>query len=230
MMPYQPNNRNPIPPSAWQDWTVACASGEFLGITAAAAIAFGHRMLLGEPQTGSDGLLNLFFMLIAGVLEGGILAYFQYRLIGKFIPEIAWKQWLAYTVVAAVIGWMLGMLPSLFLSGNDATATMQEPEPIIYYSLAGLMGLLLGALFGYFQWLPLKGLRKEAILWIPANAIGWAVGMVFIFIGASWPDEMTPWYLILLAGAVGGISAGLSVGAITGFFLLRILQSGPKQR
>ena len=122
---------------------------------------------------------------------------------------------------------MLGMLPSLFLTGNGATDPGMEPSPLVYYSMAALMGLLLGALFGYFQWLPLKGLRKEAMLWIPANSLGWAVGMVFIFLGASWPNANTGWPLILLAGALGGIAGGLSVGVITGFFLLRIARSAP---
>ncbi|MCI5093571.1 hypothetical protein, partial [Phaeodactylibacter sp.] len=207
----------------------ACGTGEFLGITAAAGIAIAHRLLLGEPASNSDRLLNLFFMLLAGALEGSILAYFQYRLIGKIFPEIAWKQWLAYTIAAAISAWMLGMLPSLFLTENGATDPGMEPAPLIFYSMAALMGLLLGALFGYFQWLTLKGLRKEAMLWIPANALGWAVGMVFIFLGASWPDTSTGWPLILLAGALGGITGGLSVGAVTGFFLLRIARSDHKR-
>jgi hypothetical protein len=65
------------------------------------------------------------------------------------------------------------------------------------------------------------------MLWIPANALGWAVGMVFIFLGASWPDASTGWPLILLAGGLSGIAGGLSVGVVTGFFLLRIARSAP---
>jgi hypothetical protein len=229
MTRYIPNGRPGLPPGTWKKWVFACGTGEFLGITAAAGIAIAHRLLLGEPASNSDRLLNLFFMLLAGALEGSILAYFQYRLIGKIFPEIAWKQWLAYTIAAAISAWMLGMLPSLFLTENGATDPGMEPAPLIFYSMAALMGLLLGALFGYFQWLPLKGLRKEAMLWIPANALGWAVGMVFIFLGASWPDTSTGWPLILLAGALGGITGGLSVGAVTGFFLLRIARSDHKR-
>ncbi len=228
MTQYIPNGRPSLPPDTWKKWVKACSAGAFLGIAAATAIAIGYRLLLGEPSGSSDRLLNLFFMLAAGALEGSVLAYFQYRLIGKIFPEIAWKQWLAYTIAAAVTAWMLGILPSLFLTGNGATDPSLEPAPLVYYSMAALMGLLLGALFGYFQWLPLKGLRKEAMLWIPANALSWAAGMMFIFLGASWPDASMGWPLTLLAGALSGIAGGLSVGVVTGFFLLRIARSAPK--
>ncbi|MEQ8705941.1 MAG: hypothetical protein RIC19_18575 [Phaeodactylibacter sp.] len=228
MTQYLPNGRSALPANIWKRWMLACGSGEFLGIVAAAAIAIGYQLLLGEPSTPSDRMLHLFFMLLAGVIEGGILAYFQYRLIGKLFPEIAWKQWLSYTIAAAVSGWMLGIQPVLLITGNGATEAMAAPSPAVYYSMAALTGLLLGTLFGYFQWLPLKGLRKEAMLWIPANALGWAVGMVFIFLGASLPDEAMAWPLILLPGAMGGILGGWSVGAITGFFLLRILRTARK--
>jgi hypothetical protein len=228
MTQYIPNGRPGLPPDTWKKWVLACGTGAFLGITAAAALAIAHRMLLGEPASNADRILYLFFMLLAGTLEGSILAYFQYRLIGKIFPEIAWKQWLAYTIAATLIAWMLGILPSLFLTGNGATDPTLQPSTLACYSMAALMGLLLGALFGYFQWLPLKGLRKEAMLWIPANALGWAVGMVFVFLGATWTEAITSWPFALLASALSGMAGGLSVGAIAGFFLLRIARSAPK--
>lgn len=229
MTQYIPNSRPALPPGTWKKWVLACGTGAFLGITAAAAIVIAYRLLLGDPVNHSDRLLHLFFMLVAGALEGSLLAYFQYRLIGKIFPEIAWKQWLAYTIAAAIIAWMLGLLPSLFLTGNGATDPTLQTTPLIYYSMAALIGLLPGALFGYFQWLPLKGLRREAMLWIPANALGWSAGMVFIFLSASSLGANTRWPMILLAGALGGMASGLSVGIVTGFFLLRIIRSAPMQ-
>lgn len=219
------NGQSPLPHRLWQRWTAACGVGEFLGIAAAAATAIGHRYLLGEPSSTEGRLLNLFFMALAGLLEGSILAYFQYRLIQKIFPQVAWKQWLAYTVAATIVGWMLGILPSLFVTGGAEEVTVQASGTPAYYSMAALIGLLLGALFGYFQWLPLKGLRQNALLWVPANALGWAAGMVFIFLGASLPDETTAWPLVLLYGALGGALGSLSVGAVTGWFLLKIAGS-----
>ena len=95
--------------------------------------------------------MSLFFMALASVAEGGVLAYFQYRLIEKAFPQIAWKQWLTYTVAAALVCWMLGILPSRFLIPGGAAISMQASQPLAYYSVAGLIGLLLGAVFGYFH-------------------------------------------------------------------------------
>jgi hypothetical protein len=172
-----------------------------------------------------DQLLNLFFMALAVVTEGGVLAYFQYRLIRKAFPQVAWKQWLTYTIAAALVGWIVGILPSQFLTGELEEAVFQYDDPLAYYSMAALMGLLMGALFGYFQWLPLKGLRINTLLWIPANALGWAVSMVFIFIGASLPGEGTAWPMILLYAIFGSFLGGLSTGAITGWFLVKVAES-----
>ena len=46
--------------------------------------------------------------------------------------------------------------------------------------------------------------------------------MFWIFLAASIPDASTPLMLVVGMGAAGGILAGLSVGAITGLFLLHI--------
>ncbi|NBC09753.1 MAG: hypothetical protein GVY26_21380 [Bacteroidetes bacterium] len=219
------NGQAPLPHRLWPRWTVNCGTGELLGIAAAAVIVTGYRYLLGESSSTDDQLLHLFFMALAGVAEGSALAYFQYRMIEKVFPQVAWKQWLAYTVAAALVGWIVGILPSQFLTGGLEADAFQSPEPLVYYSLAALMGLLLGALFGYFQWLPIKGMRKNALLWVPANALGWAAGMVFIFMGASLPGESASWPLVLLYGAIGGALGGLSVGGVTGWFLLKIAAS-----
>jgi len=216
------NGQAPLPHRLWPRWTITCGTGELLGIAAATVIIVGARRLLSVAGGTEDQVLSLFFMALASVAEGGVLAYFQYRLIEKAFPQIAWKQWLTYTVAAAIIGWILGMLPSLFLIPGGTAIAVQASQPLAYYSMAGLIGLLLGAVFGYFQWLPIKDLRRNALLWVPANALGWAVGMVFIFMGASLPGESASWPLVLLYGAIGGALGGLSVGAITGWFLLRI--------
>ena len=213
-------------PRLWRQWALACSLGEFLGIAGAAAIAVGHRLLLGEPVTTEDKLLNLFLMCLAGGIEGTILATFQWRVLSQVFQQVGRRQWWAYTVAAAILGWLLGMMPSLFINdGGEAGAGMAELSGWAFFGMAGLLGLFLGALFGYFQWLPLKPWSRRSIEWIPANALGWAAGMIFIFLGASLPDEQTHWALIVVSGALGGILGGMAVGAVTGFFLLRLART-----
>jgi len=51
-------------------------------------------------------------------------------------------------------------------------------------------------------------------------------GMVIIFLGASLPTPETRLAVVILIGAVSGLLAGLSVGAITGLFLIRLKSTG----
>ena len=51
-------------------------------------------------------------------------------------------------------------------------------------------------------------------------------GMVIIFLGASLPTPETRLAVVILIGTVSGLLAGLSVGAITGLFLIRLKSTG----
>ena len=84
------------------------------------------------------------------------------------------------------------------------------------------MGIFLGALFGLFQWIELKRHTSRAGLWILANTLGWTAGLAIIFIGASVPSVETELAVTIVIGTVSGLLAGLSVGAITGLFLIRL--------
>jgi hypothetical protein len=85
------------------------------------------------------------------------------------------------------------------------------------------MGLLFGAAFGVAQGPLLRGLDERAVVrWSVANALGWAVGLVWLFVAASIPDDGWPTGLIIVLAAAAGALAGLSVGAITGAALVRM--------
>ena len=215
--------RNPI----WRRWTLACAAGEIIGIGGAALLATAHLLLLGEPETTDQKLLQLVFMMAAGFVEGSLLGWFQWRVLGKIFPALPSKSWISYTVAVAVIGWFLGMLPSLFLFDTGPAVEVPAEEPSLYLVLgfALLMGLCLGGLFGLFQWLSFKKYVQHTTSWIWANMLGWGVAMMVIFLAATWPDVDTPKIWVVVSGIVGGLLAGLSVGAITGVYLLRIIRN-----
>ena len=208
-------------------WALHCALGELLGIGAAGLIAFTANQLLGEPVTMPQKLTVLIFMLGAGALEGSILGYLQWRVLHARIPQLPALEWMGWTIAVAVLGWFLGTLPGLFLQNsafsNNSQASLAVPQNFIILSLLTLgLGLLMGALFGLFQWFSLKKYVPKAGKWIPANAIGWGLGLGWIYLAASWPDENTQLPYIILAGILGGMMAGLSVGIVTGIYLVRL--------
>lgn len=213
-----------LPMSFRWRWILNCAAGEFFGIALAAAIAVAGNQMVGEPSLWWQKLIVLILALLSGLLEGSILAWFQWRVMRKKIPSLPLRRWWRNTVLIALAGWFLGMLPSLLLAGTEPEAAGASFDPAWWVILitAGSMGLLLGALFGWAQWLELKKHLARAASWVGLNALGWLFGMIFIFIAATWPDTTTPVPYIILSGMVGGLLAGLSVGIATSFFFDRL--------
>ncbi|MGL5890694.1 MAG: hypothetical protein ACRC3B_12450 [Bacteroidia bacterium] len=210
----------------WLRWTVNCAIGEVIGIGAAAGIAAAVFAAFGEPETTGTKILVLLCMMGAGLIEGIALGYFQWRVLRNKFSSLTRSAWIFQTALIAVLGWMLGMLPSLFFIDNPEPAatneaTMQIPESLVVILIIGI-GLLLGTLFGLFQWFELKHHASGAAKWITANALGWGTGIACIYFFASLPDEFTPILEKVFYGICGGVLAGLSVGAVTGAFLVKM--------
>ncbi|HMQ49726.1 MAG TPA: hypothetical protein PKA00_19925 [Saprospiraceae bacterium] len=209
----------------WLNWTFNCATGELLGIGTAGAIAYGINTAIGEPVHIMTKLIVLFAMMMAGAIEGSLLGFFQWRVLKKIWPTMPSGTWIGYTIAIAVLGWFLGMLPSLFFIPSQveasANAGVELDQPVLFAVLSIGSGLLLGALFGLFQWIPLRKYSPKAAYWILANALGWGLGLGWIYLVASLPQEGSPLSVLISLGIAGGLLAGLSVGAITGWFLIR---------
>jgi uncharacterized integral membrane protein len=218
--------------SLWKKWTLYCAAGELLGIGVAGVIAFSVNTAIGEPQTLPAKLMVLSCMMLAGAIEGSLLGVLQWRALKDKFPQIPLRDWWFYTVLVAVLGWFLGMMPSLFFvpaqnpASNAAPSGIDFENPLIILGLSTAMGLVLGAIFGLFQWFALRKQVQKAHRWILANALGWGLGLAWIYLLASLPDEQSSLAFNVSMGILGGLLAGLSVGAVTGIFLLNLV---PKQ-
>ena len=208
-------------------WTLHCAAGELLGIGAAGGIAFLVNHWIGEPATMVARFLVLAAMMLAGAIEGSLLGYFQWRVLREKFARLPLKEWAGYTIAIAVLGWFLGMLPSLFFipspePGQTGAPGVDLDQPFLFAALTIGLGLFLGALFGLFQWMALRKYAANAGRWITANAIGWGLALGWIYLFASLPQADTPLWLTICSGICGGILAGLTLGAITGWWLQRI--------
>jgi len=211
----------------WKKWTLYCATGELLGIGCAGAMAFVVNSVIGEPKTLLLKLCVLLLMLLAGFIEGLLLGIFQWNAIKYKFPKMPGNLWVLYTVLVAVLGWFLGMLPSLFFlptepSPNGNSQTIDFNNPIIFALLSIGTGMVLGALFGLFQWFVLRRYAQKAYRWIIANALGWGLGLGWIYLFASLPDENTTLIINITLGVIGGLLAGLCVGGVTGLYLIKM--------
>jgi hypothetical protein len=210
----------------WLKWTINCALGEILGIGFAGAIAFSINSTIGEPQTIASKVLVLFFMLLAGFIEGFMLGIFQWKVLINKFQKIPKNKWILNTVRVAVLGWFLGMLPSLFFippetTSNDAPS-FNFDNPTVFALLSIGTGNILGGIFGLFQWFVLKQYVQKAYLWILANALGWGLGLGWIYLFASLPSENTTLMTNIVLGIFGGLLAGITVGGVTGLFFINL--------
>lgn len=211
----------------WWLWTVSCGAGELIGLAIAAGLAATMNQIVGEPQSLQQRLTVLSVMVVAGVLEGTAIGCFQWRVLRHVFRNLSASAWLIPTISVAAIGWLIGMLqPTFFADAESAApgvarATGSSLASMLLFAAA--FGVFAGAVFGFAQWLPLREHADRAWIWIPANAIGWAVAMAIIFVGATLPEANWLIWQIIPLGAIVGIVAGLAVGAITGIGLVQIV-------
>ena len=205
--------------SAWPRWIAHCGVGEMIGVAVVACAATALNQSLGEPEALAGRVLVLAVMVAAGAVEGLSLGYFQWRAMRAHLPELPPARWIGVTALAAAGGWLLGMLPSTLLQSG---AVLMEPVVSDRFFVVLLLGLVTGTVFGAAQAWVLRPFVPHAARWIAANALGWSVAMLWIFLAASLPDESTPALTTLGLGAAGGLVAGLCLGAITGRWLPRL--------
>jgi hypothetical protein len=205
----------------------ANATGELVGLGAAAALGWVLFSTAQEPETLLRHILTSIAMIAVGGGEGIVVGLAQGWVVHRHLPDLRLREWVQATALGALVAWLLGMLPSTFLAaGAEASgAPAAEPSQPVVLGLAALMGgLVLGPILSFFQWRVLRHHVRGAGRWILANSAAWALGMPLIFAGADRAAAAgSPWAsaLIVLASLA---AAGAVVGAVHGLWLVRLLR------
>lgn len=208
----------------WRRWTLACGLAEFAGIGVAGLVAGLTLYWIGEPDNWLEKIITLVAMLLAGAFEGWLVGRFQAGVLREKLPALSQRDWIRATMLVAVAGWFLGMLPSTLIPHDPNSSAIAPDFPLWLVALMAIgMGLFAGALFGLAQQRVLRRYLAHSNRWIIANALAWGAGLWWVYVGASWPQGGEPVWLLALLGVGSGLLMGLSVGAITGWFLLRML-------
>lgn len=207
----------------WLQWVLANAGAEVLGLGASALLWITMMVTLQEQV----GIVISALLVVVGstVLEGTAVGVGQWLVLRRVLPRLRWQSWLVATAAGALIAWTLGMVPSSLLSMGESSGAAEPPaiSNLLMYSLAALMGLVLGPILGTPQWLVLRRHLPHAIWWIPANAVAWAAGMAVIFVGSGLiPANASLWTIVPIL-LLDLIIAGAVVGAIHGAVLLWML-------
>jgi hypothetical protein len=220
-------------PALYLRWVGANALAEFVGLGGSFLIVGGTLTLIDADSL--PGLLVTAALSIAmgTLLEGVLVGLLQHAVLRRPLPAIARRQWVRATALGALIAWTLGMIPSTAMqlaanaqpAADAAAAPPAEPPQIMIYLLAAVMGLILGPILATPQANVLKDHVREAWVWVAANALAWAVGMMIIFVGTSFiPNDMhiTAGVIAALVGFVA--LGGAAVGAVHGVALLWLIR------
>lgn len=219
---------NPVPPSVrrvWLDWVAANAVAEFVGLGVVAGIGFLLFRQIADPQTWQQAVLIAAAFVVLGALEGLVVGVAQASVLRRLLPAV--RGWVGATVIGAMAAWAIGMLPSTVASLLGTPSTDPAPEPPLWLVLllAAGLGAVAGPILAMFQWRSLKRvLSADAWLWLPANAAAWCLGMPVVFLGAQ-ANEITssPGLIAFLVG-LALLVAGAVVGAVHGWFLIRLVE------
>jgi hypothetical protein len=212
----------------WLRWIFANGLSEMVGLGATFA-TIGLLSSKIDTQQVKGILLAFLIPVVSGAIEATLVGLAQWWAMHPWFPLIRGFAWWRATLIGALLGYVLGYLPSTLMSmGEAATQTAQvEPPQWVTLLLAAGLGAVAGAVLSFAQWLVLRNKVKKAGLWIPANMLAWAVGMPVIFFGMDLAFKTTEtWQLVLVVlGTL--LVAGIIVGAIHGRFL--VILSGKRE-
>lgn len=214
--------------SAYRRWILANSWSEGLGLSATLLLGFfAVPYLEGRPGVLAIVVGALLAVILGTALEGVLVGCAQGSVIHRVAPGISIRRWTAATAMGAGVAWLLGMVPSTIISllqtDQPVSTTRVEPAAWLQYGLAVLMGLVLGVVLAFPQMLVLRRVSSRPGIWLPANALAWAVGMPLVFVGMDRVPWNGPRVLIAAGVVVTCVVVGATVGAVHGLFLRRVL-------
>ncbi|XGV97910.1 MAG: hypothetical protein ACAF41_03045 [Leptolyngbya sp. BL-A-14] len=200
----------------WEWWVGVMAIAELIGL----GIVFIAGAIINA--LGTESAVAVFH--ITGLLEGLVLGMAQWLVLHRYVKHI--KAWVVVTAIAVMIAWLIGLQISALMVfpmilNTTLTAAMKAQT-----LLKGvfLLGAWVGAVLGFAQWLVLRAHIHRAALWIAANALAWALGLVVAFMMVSMIHTSPFSLATAFAGAATGLITGAVIGAITGVALLWLLK------
>jgi hypothetical protein len=197
-----------------RSWMLATVLGEAVGFLVPALVAVVAFDL--HPA------LNLCLMVVAGSVEGLLLGAAQSLVLGREFLGFSRASWVGATALGASAAWFLGMLPSTL---HDLWSRWPLPATV---ATGTVLGVALLATIGLAQYAVLRRHVARARTWPPVVAVAWLVGLG-AFMGITTPlwREGQGAELVIAIGALGGLAMAVTVAAVTGLWLVRLVYPPP---
>lgn len=210
----------------WLRWVAANALSEMVGLGLTISVGAAVITHLGDQQNMTVIIVTFLVAVASGAIEATLVGLAQWWAMHPWFPMVTRRSWWLATLVGALVAYVLGYLPStlrgLVEQASQATIPAPEPAQWLVLLLAAGLGVVGGAVLSFAQWVTIRQRVEGASIWIPANMLAWLVGMPLIFwaIDAAQKLRGLFWLIVFMLGVLW--SMGLLVGAIHGFFLVRL--------
>lgn len=155
----------------WSFWLLWLAA--FLGFPISGLVT---NLIVGPVNDPVRGL-------IAGALTGAVIGITQWLVLRSRLPLPVW--WILATAIGAAIGMALGVA----FFGTETSGT-----PLL------IRALITGLAIGIAQYVLLRPVLPEAILWIPVIALAWTIG--WFITGSAGINLDYNWSVFGASGAI----------------------------
>lgn len=194
--------------------------GEAIGFGAAMAVGRGVVAAVGEPGPGLVGdLVTVGLSVAVGAIEGACLGIAQGLVLRRVWPALRVGAWAAATMVGGALAWALGMV-----AGSHGPGEVPAPW-VVGLVLVG-SGLVFGGILGAAQAVVLRRHCDGARRWIGANAVGWMIGLLFVYAGIALTPEPGVSALNVVVMASSGAAMALTPALLTGWTLRSLARRG----
>jgi hypothetical protein len=193
-------------------WVLLVTLAETVGFAVPAAT-------LAVTSTSSRPLPTLIAVVLAGSVEGAVLATAQADCLYRWGVLPVRRRWIVATSLGAAVAWTIGMLPStlggLYWSVGTAIAV-------------GIGGLILLISLPLAQYFVLRDHVRRAALWIPINMVAWLLGIAWTLAPSPYVDQSTPTSSLILIYGIAGLCMAATAALITGIGMTRLLRTSSK--
>ena len=217
MIQVKTKNENPF----WRKWIINYSLGELLGIGIAATIGRFLFFTFPEGSATTESALTVIILIIAGIAEGFILGYIQWKSLSKIVPGFTPMLWIFVTTFSALAGWLFILPPGImfiaFLSKISVISTYSS------YVYTMIVGAAFGGLIGIPQFFIVRKYFKNAAVWIVSNTIGWMLSFLIVYSALLLFHYTTSFaqnfLLVTLACMLSGLVQGLVTGTSLHFLM-----------
>jgi hypothetical protein len=198
----------------WEWWVFATVVGVLVGIGIIAIATIITNTLRTVPI--------LAFLHIVGALEGATLGLAQWLVLRRYIKHV--MGWIIATSVGAIATWLIGLQVSVVLALTFFDSAIAETTNASLLIAVFLVGAWIGAALGYAQWFILRTHVRKGIVWVFANSLAWALGLLIAVMGSNLMKSGEVSIENALIGIMTGATTGVVIGAITGITLVWLLR------